>query len=78
MPRSNFVRQSDLKADEFRAGIVYAETMQKVPRSETIRHSGMSQGNFYKCWKDPALFRVGQLMQIYDFLKIPQSERRFG
>lgn len=83
MPRSNLLKGHidmliERTGTQIRVTIVTAEALRNVPRSETIRHSGMSQASFYKAWKDPSLFRVGQLVSIYDFLKIPEEERRFA
>ncbi len=82
MPKSILGRDRiDVKMDEvaqaIHVTIVTWETMQGKSRAETIRHSGMSQANFYKAWKDPSLFRVGQLIRVYEFLKVPEPERRF-
>ena len=82
MPRINLGKDSfdarlDETAQKIRVAIVTAETMRSVPRSETIKRSGMSAANFYKAWNRPELFRVGQLIRIYDYLKVPESERRF-
>lgn len=83
MPKSNLIGkgrfecQIDEIGQQIRVVIVTAETTRNISRAETIRRSGMSQTNFYKAWKDPALFRIGQLVQIYDFLKVPEPERRF-
>ena len=63
--------------NQIRPLIAAAEAQRHIPRAETIRHSGMSPANFYKAWRDPALFRVGQLIRIYDFLKVPEAERWF-
>lgn len=82
MPKSILGKDRiDVKMDEvaqaIRVTIVTWETMQGKSRAETIRHSEMSQANFYKAWKDPSLFRVGQLIRVYEFLKVPEPERRF-
>ena len=69
--------QIDTAGKQIRIIIASHETKWDILRSETIRHSGMSQANFYKAWKDPSLFRIGQLIRIYDFLKVPEPERRF-
>ena len=69
--------QIDATSKQIRVAIVTAETMRNVSRAETIKRSGMSSANFYKAWKDPSLFRIGQLIRIYDFLKVPEPERRF-
>lgn len=82
MPKTTLGRdpvelQIDETGKQIRVAIVTAETMRSISRAETIRRSGMSQANFYKAWKDPSLFRIGQLIRIYDFLKVPEPERRF-
>ena len=68
-------RLNALKAEINRV-IAGNEAWQNIPRSETIKHSGMSPSAFYKAWNDPSLFRVGQLLRIYDFLRVPEAERR--
>lgn len=70
--------QREKASQEIRLAIVTGETMRGCSRSETIRHSGMSQASFYKAWKDPSLFRIGQLIAIYEYLRIPETERRFA
>lgn len=83
MPKSNYIgtAQVDADLDEIRqiirVTIIKAEAERNVSRSQTVRMSGMSQANFYKAWSDPSLFRVGQLIRIYDYLKVPEPERRF-
>ena len=84
MPKSLFIGNSRIDADldqvskNIRVTIIKAETERNVSRAQTIRMSGMSQANFYKAWNDPSLFRIGQLVRIYDFLKVPEPERRFA
>ena len=68
--------QIDEIGKQIRITIVSGEEARDRSRSETIKHSGMSPASFYTAWKDPSLFRVGQLIRIYDFLKIPDEERR--
>jgi hypothetical protein len=84
MPKTNFIgnTKTDIELDQIsqtiRVTIVKAETERNVSRAQTIRMSGMSPANFYKAWKDPTLFRIGQLIRIYEFLKVPEPERRFA
>ena len=84
MPRSNLIgnTKTDIELDQIRkiirVIIVKAETERNVSRAQTIKMSGMSSANFYKAWNDPSLFRIGQLVRIYDFLKVPEPERRFA
>ena len=84
MPKCMYIGNAKLDADleevrqVIRVTIVKAETERNVSRSQTIRMSGMSQASFYKAWNDPSLFRIGQLIRIYDFLKVPEPERRFA
>lgn len=83
MAKSNYIGNS--KADDdirqisqiIRGTIGKAEAERNTARSLTIKMSGMSSANFYKAWNDPSLFRIGQLIRIYDFLKVPEPERRF-
>ena len=84
MAKSYFIGNSKTDADIkqisqiIRVTIVKAETERNISRSLTIKMSGMSPANFYKAWNDPSLFRIGQLIRIYDFLKVPEPERRFA
>ena len=84
MPKSNFIGNTGVKnaldhiSNDIRVTIVKAETERNISRSLTIKMSGMSPANFYKAWNDPQLFRIGQLVRIYDFLKVPEPERRFA
>lgn len=83
MPKVNFLTdpiddQINRIGDQIRPLIAAAEAQRHIPRSKTITHSGMSPASFYKAWKDPSLFRIGQLIRIYDFLKIPEEVRFFG
>ena len=84
MPKCNYIGNAKLNADledakrSIRGAIAKAETEHNISRSQTIKMSGMSQANFYKAWNDPSLFRIGQLIRIYDFLKVPEPERRFA
>ena len=71
-------KQIDKISRDIRIAIVTAEEIRRIGRAETIKHSGMSQANFYKAWNDPSLFRVGQLIRIYEFLNVPEPERRFS
>ena len=83
MPKTNLIgkdrigTQLDKISKQIRIAIISGEELQNKARSETIQHSGMSPASFYTAWKNPSLFRVGQLVRIYDFLKIPDEERRF-
>ena len=84
MPKSNYIGNAkvDIDLDEarqiIRKTIILAEAERNISRAQTIKMSGMSQANFYKAWNDPSLFRIGQLIRIYDFLKVPEPERRFA
>lgn len=64
--------------DDIRTAIVIGETQHHIPRSRTIEASGVSVATFYKCWKEPEQFRVGQLHRIYETLRIPEEARRYG
>lgn len=79
MARSNLIGNNriDEISIQIKLAIVKAETGRDIPRAETIKHSTMSPANFYKAWRDPSLFRIGQLVSIYDYLKVPDEERRF-
>lgn len=74
-----FLRDDALDAlrNDIKTAIVTGEVRSGVPRSKTIEYSEMSQANFYKAWKRPELFRIGQLRNIYNGLRVPEEERRF-
>ena len=80
MAKVSFDRDKKLDAlrAEIRNQIGGREAEFNIPRAKTIKHSGMSPTSFYKCWSDPSLFRVWQLVRIYDYLRIPEAERRFS
>ena len=84
MPKCTLIGNTELDTDlakfgEYFKGLILIYEMKRhVSRLQTIQSSEMSQGAFYKCWKDPSLFRAGQLIKIFDFLRIPENERRFG
>lgn len=79
MPRGFTLKDDQLESltTEIKAAIVMGETRNHVPRSKTVELSGMSVTAFYKCWKQPELFRVRQLYDIYQGLRIPEAERRY-
>lgn len=54
-----------------------AEIRNHVQRSETIKLSGMSSTAFYKAWNNPELFRIRQLYDIYEGLRVPAEARRY-
>ena len=74
---SKDVKLSSLK-EEIRIAIITGEERQHVSRSDTIRASRMSQASFYNAFREPELFRVGQLHRVYEFLKVPEEVRRYG
>ena len=57
--------------------IAKAEARKNIPRSSTVEHSGMSSSNFYKAWHSPELFRIRDLYAIYEYLHVPEEERRY-
>ncbi len=79
MPKSILCTDSKLDSikSDIRVAITTAETRRNVSRAMTIKNSGMSASNFYKAWNDPELFRIRDLHSIYEYLKIPDQERRF-
>lgn len=82
MPKSNLCRSDDQQRLEqvkqnIRVAIVSQEERRGISRHDTVLHSGMSASNFYKAWKSPELFRVRDLHNIYEYLKVPEAERQF-
>lgn len=63
--------------ESIRLNIVANEERRHVTRAQTIKASGMSQSAFYLAWKKPELFRVGNLYDVYEFLRVPEEERRY-
>ena len=57
--------------------ILSAEIRNHIPRTETIKASGLSKSGFYDALKHPEKFRIGCLYDIYDYLRVPEEERRF-
>ncbi len=80
MAKTNLCKDAALDAlrAEIRGQIAEHEAKYNKPRSETVKHSCMSPSSFYKCWADPGLFRVWQLVRIYNYLKVPEAERRYS
>ena len=80
MAKTNLCKEAALDAlrVQIKGMIAKNEAERNIPRAETIKHSGMSPHNFYKAWNDPSLFRVWQLVRIYDYLKVPEAERRYS
>lgn len=83
MAKSNFINnsrtdQAMANARRYIRGIIGKyKAEQNITTEQIIKASGMSRAAFYNCFKDPSLFRVGQLILIYDSLKVPEPERRF-
>lgn len=79
MARGFTLKDEKLEAlqDDIRAAIVTGEARSHIPRSKTVELSGMSVTAFYKAWKQPELFRVRQLYDIYQGLRIPEEARRY-
>lgn len=80
MPKCNLSnRQSRYTklSENIRVIIVTNEERRHVSRAQTIKASGMSQSAFYLAWKQPELFRVGNLHDVYEFLRVPEEERRY-
>ena len=57
--------------------IVSTELRNHIPRSETIKASGLSKSTFYDCLKHPEKWRLGALYDVYQRLRVPQEERRY-
>ncbi len=58
--------------------IVTYELRNYIPRSETIKASGLSKSAFYDALKHPEKWRLGTLYDVYERLRVPQEERRYG
>ena len=57
--------------------IMTYELRNHIPRSETIKASGLSKSALYDCLKHPEKFRIGSLYDVYEALSVPQEARRF-
>ncbi len=82
MPKTNLCTSAGQQRLEqvkqnIRLAIISQEELRGVSRGDTVIHSGMSCGNFYKAWKQPELFRVRDLHNIYEFLKMPEEKRHY-
>lgn len=58
--------------------IVSSEIRNHIPRSETIKASGLSKSSFYDCLKHPEKWRLGALYDVYQRLRVPEEARRYG
>ena len=58
--------------------IKVSEIKNNIPRSATIEASGLSKSAFYDCLKHPEKWRLGTLYDVYQRLRVPEEERRYG
>ncbi len=82
MPKTNLCRSDEQQRLEqvkqnIRVAIVSQEEVRGISRRDTVLHSGMSPSNFYKAWKSPELFRVRDLHNIYEYLRVPEDNRQY-
>jgi hypothetical protein len=62
--------------EEFRGLIRNYMEKRHVRRLEDIRqHTTLSVATFSKYWNDPAKFPLGEVVAIFNYLKIPYEER---
>lgn len=70
---------SDLKAEQFdrwfRATVAEYQELHGQSRADVVKGSGMSQGAFYRMWKEPSSGSVAEIIRILDYVKAPAEER---
>lgn len=80
MGRSRGYTFEDRKAEslqEISINIISGEIRKHIPRSETIKASGLSKSAFYDYIKHPEKWPLGKLYDVYEFLDVPQEARRY-
>lgn len=65
-----------MNEDAFRGLIRQYMELRHVRRLEDIRqHTTLSTGTFSKYWNNPSLFPLGEIVNIFNYLKVPYEER---
>lgn len=74
---NQIMQEGDIMNDEMFRGLIrkYME-LRHVRRLEDIRqHTTLSKGTFSKYWNEPCLYPLGQVIAMFNYLKIPYEER---
>ena len=65
-----------MNEDKFRALVRSYMELRHVRRLEDIRqHTTLSKGTFSKYWNCPSKYPLGEVISIFDYLKVPYEER---
>lgn len=65
-----------MNEDQFRALVRKYMEIRHCKRLEDLRqHTTLSTATFSKYWNNPQLFPLGEVVNIFNFLKIPYEER---
>jgi len=65
-----------MNEEAFRGLVRQYMELRHVRRLEDIRqHTTLSTGTFSKYWNDPKRFPLGEVVAIFNYLKIPYEER---
>ena len=65
-----------MNEDAFRGLVRQYMEIRHVRRLEDIRqHTTLSTGTFSKYWNNPQLFPLGEVVAIFNYLKVPNDER---
>lgn len=70
--KTNTGRRKETERKGNHRKVLQPEEMQKTRLPDVI---DISQSAWYARWRDPDMFRVGELRRIYDFLNVPAEER---
>ena len=65
-----------MNEDQFRALVRQYMEIRHCRRLEDLRqHTTLSTATFSKYWNNPSKFPLGEVVKIFDYLKIPNEER---
>lgn len=65
-----------MNEEEFRGLVRKYMELRHVRRLEDVRlHTTLSKGTFCKYWHNPTFFSLGNVIDIFEYLKIPHEER---
>lgn len=65
-----------MNGDTFRGIVRKYMELRHVRRLEDIRqHTTLSTGTFSKYWNRPELYPLGEVVNIFNYLKVPYEER---
>ena len=74
MPALKLSRQQERDL-EVKATINKYITLRGLKKKNVAVHIRMSSGSLYNRISKPQNFKVGELSEIYDYLKVPEEER---